>query len=238
MRSRLAAAGAIAAGWLGLASCTFVSDLGYLGDAVDGGRAVTTDGGADPPRVDGGDPADGGVDACAPGTRILPVRASAFVPELLDGEAPQAHTCDLERVLVEDDALAGLDRTVNGTVGRGRLKGEDVAGCVAVEFDQDIASAQIAVKLGRVPDACGVSPCDPDGGCNTNTGLQALIYAGPSVRELELVGNPKYGAVIETLRPRLPDIIRSVNVVLVCRHGNVSVTRDDVGVDAVWAECR
>jgi hypothetical protein len=214
-----------------LAACTFTRDLDYLTRGAD-------DGGV---HVDVGiEPGDAGVDGpvCPPEGRIRPLRSFDYVPPLPDGEAPQALTCDRENILDEDGKLAMLDRTENGTVGRGRLKGYEIAGCVGVEFEPNVPVTNVGLRLGPVPDGCRASPCDPDGGCSSTPGLQAYLFAGTTRDELEFVANPKLAGILESQRFDIPPPLKDLHVVVVCRHGNVSVARDDVGVDAVWTECR
>jgi hypothetical protein len=216
---------------LGLAACTVVQDLGYLQHgSADGGGFDD----ASTANVDG----DAGAvtSACSPAGRIKPVRFFDYKPATVDdGGVPQALACDVDQVLEEDGNLAKLDRTRNGADGRGILAGNDVAGCVGVEFDASAVLSNVVVRLGRVADGCSVSPCDPDGGCNSALGLQAFVFAGSTVADLGLVSNPKFGStLLETHKDQAPP---STHFVVVCRGGNVSATRDDVGVDAIWSEC-
>jgi hypothetical protein len=214
---------------LGLVACTFVQDLAYL-------QRGGAEGGLDEASAPNGDAADAGdvsTSTCPPQGRVRPVRFFDYVPQVIDGG--QALTCNLGAVLEEDGNLAKLDRTRNGADGRGVLRGYEIAGCVGVEFDASTVLTNIVVRLGPVADGCGVTPCDPDGGCNSALGLQAYVFAGPTLAELDFVSNPKYGTILETRKDQVPS---NTHVVVVCRGGNVSVTRDDVGVDAIWSDCR
>lgn len=212
---------------LGVVACTFVQDLSYL---QRGGAEGGLD---DAPAPNGDAGGDVSTSMCPPQGRVRPVRFFDYVPQVIDGG--QALTCNLDAVLEEDGNLAKLDRTRNGADGRGVLRGYEIAGCVGVEFDKTAVLTNIVMRLGPVPDACGVTPCDPDGGCNSALGLQAYVFAGPSVTELDFVSNPKYGTMLERHKDQVPP---STHVAVVCRGGNVSVTRDDVGVDAIWSDCR
>jgi hypothetical protein len=220
-------------------ACTFLSDLNYLSDGVDAEISEDGGGGGDSsPRVisDVGVSTPGRdaetADACTE-TRTKPIKATIFEPMGIPGETPQGLACNPENAIEEDNVMANLDRTGNGDIGKVVLRGKEVAGCVAVDFAPEVSLETFVVRLGPVPDGCGVSPCD-DAGCNTSTGWQAHVFAGPNVSELEYVGLVKFSFTPEGFRLHTAAALKA-HVIVVCRHGNVSATRDDVGLDAVYA---
>ncbi len=222
-----------------LAACSFVRDLEYLSDnlAVDAGTdALAVEDRTAPPTPEAAIPPG---PVCDAGTVFRPTGFFPFQAPGVAGETPQALACNQENVIEDDGMLANLDRTTNGTAGRTTLAGLLVAGCVGVRFDESVKLTNVAMRIGRVADGCGVSPCleGADDGCSTDPGLQALLFAGPNENELRNVSNFKFGMQLEVHRERLPETFAGAHVLVVCRSGNVSVTRDDVGVDAIWAEC-
>jgi hypothetical protein len=237
--------------WLAVcatAACTFTRDLGYLHTeattAEDSGTEVAEAGKSKKPDAS----VDADADLCPSGKVIPPTEVVPFEGAVPQGQTPQAVTCHPENILVNDGLTTNLDRTMNGSDGRATLAGEYIAGCIGVRFDRDVDVA--GVKLGPIADGCGVQPCDPDPSaaeqCNTATGWQALLYAGVDEKpeNLKLVRLLRYAAAGDTLRDQISvqtndhPPISGARVLIVCRNGNVSAFRDDVAVDAIWAECK
>lgn len=230
------------------AACSFTRDLDYLSKGDDAG-AAPIDGAPEPEasaRVEAGTDAADAANACPFGPRIKPVEVvMGFMAPSVGGD-PQAVACDVGNVLEEDGKTANLDRQRDANFkGKASLGGVGVAGCVLVRFDDAVplADLTVTVKLGPIGDGCGVSPCTVDDGdgqnCGTPEGRQAFVFAGATPTTLTPLANPKYTADdLQTYAmPPQNKPPAGSHYVAVCRGATVSVKRDDVAVDAIWATC-
>lgn len=227
-----------------LVACSLTRDLDYLG------KGNGSDGGGGPSPVEVKDasapPAiDAATNPCPFGNVIRPKEVIAdYAVPLTTPDSPQAIACDSGNVLDEDGKTANLDRQSAAEFkGKAAIAQQDVAGCVAVRFDDAVSLRTISVKLGPVADGCGASPCtpnDPENGCGSNAGRQALVFAGPTLNDLHVLAHPRdLPDALITITAATADnaTIVDAHYVVVCRGGTISVARDDIGVDAIWAHC-
>lgn len=237
------------ASFVALAACTFTRNLDYLqkGDRTAPPAEEQEDAATPPAKPkDSGSVVEGpDANPCPMGNRFRPVEVIQDFTAPSAGGDPQALACEVDNVLDEDGKTANLDRQSDPSFkGKATLGGVGVAGCVLVRFDDAVPleNLTVVVKLGPIGDGCGVSPCavtdDGDGQtCGTPEGRQAFLFAGATLDTMSQLANPKYTA--DDLLPYVsPNKAPSgSHFVAVCRGATVSVKRDDVAVDAIWATC-
>lgn len=194
-----------------------------LPDAASSDALASDDGGAldvssVPSDSDAGATADGS-GPCGARLAITPVEANAVDPT--DGRT-LAPTCDLQNLLVLDDAGAGLDQVFPNQV-QGSLAGQGVSACVGARFDRDVAEAIVNAK--SMAGACTGYACL--NGC-TSAGRYRL-FVGSDLTTLSFVDVVSVGdAGYESYRTPVPADARWV---VVCR--GVSAELPDINVDVI-----
>ncbi len=158
---------------------------------------------------------------CTPGMLALP--HAAFDSSPIAGES-----CAQQNILVEDGAVAGLERYSYGAFGL--IDGQEVAGCITVDLGELRTFDPIVVRAGPVADACG-QPCGL-GECNT--GHEFSLFAGATAGTLALV---RYQTFTSTALADYAFTIGPLRYVAVCRT-SYSRDRDDVAVDVVRGTCQ
>lgn len=160
---------------------------------------------------------------CTTGGLALPTRAINVTPAA-DGVA-----CNIDNVLTENGAYAGLDRPLDQPNNLGRLAGREVTGCIAVEFSKPISAARI--RMLGVPEACGHRCGDACG-----SGHDVDIFAGTSEDSLQFIQEFKsIGATLTTRDVTISNA--TARFVAVCRQ-SWGPKRDDIAVDSITGTCR
>jgi hypothetical protein len=182
--------------------------------------AETPDAGAGTAEAGTPDPrSDGSAALCQNG-----ILTGARVTDISPPDAG-AVVCNVGNALVRDEAVAGLDRS--SYENWWTIDGNDVNGCLAVEFDRAVSVAYL--RLENVGNACGYACA----GSSCGLAQSAGVFAGPSLRELHFIDTPALPRSLTDLTVSVPP---SSQVIAICRPA-YSKDGDDVAVDAVTADC-
>lgn len=157
---------------------------------------------------------------CISGGLALPIAA-------VDRSLNAGDSCEQTNILVEDGVIAGLERHNVGALDF--IDGQEVAGCILVDFGELAVFDPIVVRAQPVADACG-QPC---GGGLCGTGHELSLFAGPTSAALTLVAYQTFGS---SALANYSFTIGPLRYVAVCRT-SYSLDRDDVGVDVIRGTC-
>lgn len=205
-----------------MAALALTASCSLIDSARDSGGADEAGGG------DAGEPAGDAPGAgCEPGDRITGVAVFNASP------TDQASACDVERALVRDGNLAGLDLFGDTDAGCDLLSSDEGVGgcgCVGVDFGAAYDLASIVVRAAPIGDACG-GACD---GGDCGTGHSFVAWFGIAQDTYTLIGDPDLTS--DQLTDYELAIGQPARFAVVCREW-WSASRDDVSVDSIEAVC-
>lgn len=160
------------------------------------------------------------VGVCEPGRTVRPATAFDAFPGL-------GQVCGTANAIVADGLVAGIDRPRSGA--NILLDGENVTGCLGVDFGAVLTLESFTVRADAVADGCGTaceSPCSSD---------YMRLFVGQRLDEYTVLS----GYISLADRPLTDYLVPfggSARYLVICR-GGAGWASADVAVDAVTATC-